>query len=235
MLDLIAFYNVVTSLVDEGKTVDGVYLDFSKVFDTVSEDGMECTLSRFTDDTKLGSVADTPGHSTAIQRDFNKLENCAERKLPKFNKDKWKVLQRVVSRSRKVILLLCSALVRPHLAYCVQFWATQYKRDMDILEQLLCRATKMVKLLEHVSYEKRLKELGLFSLEKSRLMGILSIDKTKGNGHKLKHRSFPLNIRKHFFNERVTEHWHRLPREVVESPSLEILKTQLNTVLENLL
>jgi len=44
------------------------------------------------------------------------------------------------------------------------------------------------------------------------------------NGHKLKHRKFHLNMRKNFFPLRVTEHWNRLPREAVESPSLEILK-----------
>ena len=47
--------------------------------------------------------------------------------------------------------------------------------------------------------------------------------RTRGHGHTVKHRRFPLNIRKHFFTVRVTEHWHRLPREAVESP-LEILK-----------
>ncbi|KGL84806.1 hypothetical protein N309_12050, partial [Tinamus guttatus] len=51
------------------------------------------------------------------------------------------------------------------------------------------------------------------------------------NGHKLKHQKFHRNLRKHFLTVRVTEHWNRLPREVVESPSLEIFKTRLDAVL----
>ncbi|KFV79323.1 hypothetical protein N308_13048, partial [Struthio camelus australis] len=55
------------------------------------------------------------------------------------------------------------------------------------------------------------------------------------NGHKLNHRKFHLNRRKSFLTERVTEHWKRLPREVVKSPSLEIFKSRLDTILGNML
>ncbi|KFV79096.1 hypothetical protein N308_13263, partial [Struthio camelus australis] len=55
------------------------------------------------------------------------------------------------------------------------------------------------------------------------------------NGHKLKHRKFCLNMRKNFLTVRVTERWNRLPREVVEAPSLEIFKTHLDVILGNML
>ncbi|KFV85406.1 hypothetical protein N308_09932, partial [Struthio camelus australis] len=55
------------------------------------------------------------------------------------------------------------------------------------------------------------------------------------NGHKLQHRQFRLNLRKKFLTVRVTEHWNRLPREVVDSSSLEIFKIHLDTTLGNVL
>jgi len=69
----------------------------------------------------------------------------------------------------------------------------------------------------------------------ARLFSVVPSDRTRGNGHKLKHKKFHLNTRKNFFMLRVMEHWNRLPRGAVDSPSLGILRTCLDEVLCSLL
>ncbi|GAB0183150.1 hypothetical protein GRJ2_000780300 [Grus japonensis] len=291
------------------KVVLGLVL--STIFVGNMDNGIECTLSKFADDTKLCSAVDTMEGRVAIRRNLDRLERWTCVNCMKFNMAKCKVLHMgrhnpkhryrlggewiksspeekdlgvlkgeklnmswqcvladkkgnsilgcikrgVTSRSREVSLPLYSTLVRAHLEYCIQLWGPLHTKHMELLEQVQRRATKMIRGLEHLSYEDRLRELGLFSLEKRRPQGDLLAafqylkrayrkaaeglfirecsDRTRGNGFKLKEGRFRLDIRKKFFPVKVVRHWNRLPREVVEAPSLEVFKTRLDGALGN--
>ncbi|KAK4807195.1 hypothetical protein QYF61_024315 [Mycteria americana] len=147
----------------------------------------------------------------------------------------------VASRSREVILPLCSALVRPHVEYCIQLWGHQHKKYMDMLERVQRNATK-IERLEHLSNEGKAERVGVIQPGEEKAPGrpYCSIsgaykkdgdtlftkacsDRTRSNGFKLKEGRFGLDIRKKCFTVRVVRHWNSLPRDVVDAPSLEVV------------
>jgi len=78
----------------------------------------------------------------------------------------------VSSRVREMILPLCSALMKPHPEYCIQFWSSQHKKGMlELLKRVQRRATEMIRGLEHIPYEDRLRDLARFIPENRKLQG----------------------------------------------------------------
>ena len=188
-----------------------------------------------------------------ISSDLKQSNQCAE-VVKTANKLVGFIGRSFTFKSEKIILTLYNSLVRPHLEYNVQFWSPYYKKDIEKLERIQRRLTKMVPRLRNKSYEERLKELNLFTLSKRRLRGdlitlfkifkgftnmnpdnFLTLDRsnfTRNNGFKIIGKRFKTNEAKHFFFNRVINIWNGLPSNVVDSGTIETFKIRLDKYFE---
>ncbi|GCC19456.1 hypothetical protein chiPu_0000004 [Chiloscyllium punctatum] len=152
-----------------------------------------------------------------------------------------------------VLLRLYKALVRPHLEYCVQFWSPHLRKDILALERVQRRFTRMIPGMVGLTYEERLRILGLYSLELRRLRGDLieqykiihgleRVDarklfplgeETRTRGHSLRIRGskFRTEMRRHFFSQRVVGLWNSLPQSAVDAGTLNVFKAEIDRFL----
>lgn len=188
----------------------------------------------------LGVIMDCSGKST---------EQCIMA-VKKANVVLGMIKRNIHFKSKEVIVRLYKALVRPRLEYCIQVWCPYLKKDIDILEGVQRRATKMIEGYQELCYEDRLNYTGLIKLEKRRARGdliqvfkiIKGIDKvdyrdyfeivcsnrTRGHNLKLVKVGCKLEIRKNFFSQRVVNAWNGLPQDVVDAITVNSFKNRLD-------
>jgi hypothetical protein len=146
--------------------------------------------------------------------------------------------------------------VRPHLEYCVQVWSPWFQKDIDCLESVQRRATKMVTGLKQLSYQQRLDCLGLTTLAERRRRGDLletfkimkgkenidcrkffkmdpNVHGVRGNSLRIFTPSVRTTLRKSFFSQRVLRSWNGLTQQAVDSDTLNAFKSQLDIISED--
>ena len=158
------------------------------------------------------------------------------------------------NKSRAVMLPLYKTMVRPHLDYCIQAWRPHLRKDIDRLERVQRRATKMIEGLEGLSYWDRLRNLGLTTLETRYLRadllevyrifrGLDSLDAEKffvrevgmsrRHSYKLFKKRMRLDVGRYKFGNRVCNEWNLLTEDVISAGSLNTFKARLDHHLRN--
>ena len=159
-------------------------------------------------------------------------------------------------KSKEVIKKLYNAYVRPHLEYCIQVWSPYYRHDLDMLESVQRRATRLIPGFSRLEYRDRLKKLDMFSVRRRYLRGDMiqvykmfegiddinindffeiAIDSsTRGHNRKLKTKYSRLDCRKYSFSLRVVDLWNRLGSDTVNSKSISAFKCHLDQDMSNL-
>ena len=203
---------------------------------------------------KLKEVNKEKDLGVTISNDLKPSKHCSE-VVKTANRLVGFIGRTFENKSEAVLLKLYNSLVRPKLEYCVQFWSPYYQRDIDKLERVQRRLTKMIPRLRNMPYEDRLKNLNLFSLSKRRMRGDLiemfkifkgfdnmnaenyfTLDQSNTRRrHDLKviGKRFSSDEAKHFFFNRVVNVWNSLPSIVIESNTVATFKNRLDKYMES--
>ena len=201
-------------------------------------------------DTVLGTTVKEKDLGVTISADMKVSEQCGIA-TSKGNTIIGLIRRNITYKGKKLIIPLYKAIVRPHLGYCIQAWRPYRKKDIDTLERIQRRATKMIPKLRDLSYEERLKECGLTTLETRRLRGdqievfkilngyenidrnmFFSLKKdsrTRGHEVKLVKDQCRLDIRKHSFSQRKINEWNKLSTDCVTASSVNMFKNKVDT------
>jgi len=148
------------------------------------------------------------------------------------------------------LLGLYKAMVRPHFECANAVWCPYKKGDIEIIEKVQKRATKLIISLKHLSYSERLKQLHLPTLKYRRLrsdmiqvfkivhkyydvcaavkLNFNTLSTTRGNKYKLQKSASHHNLRKFSFSSRVVNIWNNLPDSVVDADTLNTFKNRLD-------
>jgi len=154
----------------------------------------------------------------------------------------------VTYKDRYVLLQLYKSLVRPHLEYSVSAWSPHYSKDKHLLEKIQHRFTRMIPGLKQLPYDLRLRKLGLWSLEERRnradlletfriykgwstisfdsVFAVSALSKTRGHSAKIVKNRCCLDIRHHFFSERVINRWNRLDQHIIDCATHNAFKSR---------
>ena len=203
-------------------------------------------------DTVLGTTVKEKDLGVTISADMKVSEQCGIA-ASKGNQILGLIRRNITYKGKKLIIPLYKAIVRPHLEYCIQAWRPYRNKDIDTLERIQRRATKMIPELRDLSYEERLKECGLTTLETRRLRGdqievfkilngyenidrnmFFSLKKdsrTRGHEVKLVKDQCRLDIRKHSFSQRTINEWNKLSTDCVTASSVNMFKNKVDTYL----